>query len=306
MILEYNGTDITGSVTVKSVNHELHAAGRPDTLRIDFDNEESRWDEWSPTTGDQIKATEGDITTGNMYLHDKSMRRHVYSILAAAAPVTAMEKRSKAWQDVHFLQVAKEIADRHGLTLSTHGVENVLYQYILQKQQDDFSFLHQISALERCAFLMYDNQLVLYSVPHMEEQEAAERIGLGEGSQYRLFDYSRDRYGNCEITKGSYRGVYREENGSDRTLYPDVPFSAGSTTDAIRFAKNLLKSKNAEMMQGYFYTDTISPQYVPAAILNATFTEYPSWTGRLFITKVRNDYVAGKSKVFFYRIPEVT
>ncbi|MDY3011433.1 MAG: hypothetical protein SOR93_09320 [Clostridiales Family XIII bacterium] len=302
MILEYKGVEITESVSIYRCWHDMFAQDKADMLTIMFDDIESLWDNWNPQSGDEIVVKNDEISTGTMYVHKKTMRGRFYTLIAASAPLSSNVNRSKAWQDVRLLQIGNEIAEIHNLDFKSFGVENVLYSYILQKNEPDFTFLNRICALEGCAFLIYDKALILYSIEYMENMESADEILLDEQSKYQLFDTSGLRYGTCKIVKGKYRGAYDAQNGSNKLLIPNMQFDVSSATDAIRFAKNLLIRENNSIHDGFFYTGNIYPAYTPGAVLDMQIARIPSWDGRMLITAIRNDYIADKSKVFFRKI----
>ena len=144
----------------------------------------------------------------------------------------------------------------------------------------------------------------MYSVEYMENMKPVDEILLDEQAQYQLFDTTGSRYGACKIVKGKHKGAYEIQNGSNRLLIPSTQFDVSSSTDAIRFAKNLLVRANSTVHDGYFYTGSIYPAYSPGAVLDMQIERVPSWDGHMFITSIRNDYIADRSKVFFRKIME--
>lgn len=304
MIIKYNDVDITDSVSVYRCWHEMYAQDKTDLLTIMFDDIDGLWDSWNPQAGDEILINNDELSTGTMYLHKKMMRGRYYTLIASAAPLSFAINRSKAWQDVRLLQIGQEIAAIHDLDFKSYGVENVLYSYVLQKNEPDFTFLNRVCALEGCAFLIYDKSLIMYSVEYMENMKPVDEILLDEQAQYQLFDTTGSRYGACKIVKGKHKGAYEIQNGSNRLLIPSTQFDVSSSTDAIRFAKNLLVRANSTVHDGYFYTGSIYPAYSPGAVLDMQIERVPSWDGHMFITSIRNDYIADRSKVFFRKIME--
>lgn len=304
MNLIYNGVDITENVMIQKCWHEMYAQGRSDILTIRMNDEEGLWDKWNPQPGDEIEVREGNVRTGIMFFQSKVPRGSSIEIVATSVPVSADNKRSKAWQDVHLLQIGREISAIHELEFESYGVENEMYTYILQKSESDFSFLNRLCILEGCAFLIYNKKLVLYSIEYMQNQETAERILLDSTAKYRMFNNEAHAYGSCELIKGDYEASFSEENGSNKVYIPAFEFFVSDNTEALRFAKNLLNYANRMIYEGFFYTDTIFTEYMPGNILEIEVERSGSWNGKVFISKVRNDYVAGRSKVFFWKIKE--
>ena len=54
-------------------------------------------------------------------------RSGIITLRAYSVPQSVKDKRSKSWEKVKFLQLAQEIAGRHGLTLETYGITDQTY-----------------------------------------------------------------------------------------------------------------------------------------------------------------------------------
>lgn len=296
--VNFEGQDITENISINACYHDMYAEKQSDTLSIRFNDTDNLWDKWQPKVGDEITVNYGSIGTGKMYVYDALPTNGLYELRAASAPPSVREVKNKAWQQISLLKMGAEIAENHGLSFISYGVEDYLYPYILQENTTDFYFLQKRCELEGCAFLVYDNKLVLYSEPYMENQEPIETLPIGLDDDYRYQNDTARLYGSCTIERGSYQGSFDGENGMARVYTPDEKIMVGSAAEAERFAKNLLRSKNKNAKSGYFL-GRILPGYAAASVLKLQNERAPSWDGNIFLTHVRNDYAKGRAKLFF-------
>lgn len=295
----YKGVDITDDVSINRCWHDMYSGEKSDTLFLRVNDVSNLWDSWSPAVGDEIKVDYGSISTGTMFLSSATPKNGTYDIKAQSAPFTGFEAQYKAWQSIRLLQLGKEIAERNGLTFASYGVDDVLYNYILQNGEGDFPFLSRRAMLEGCAVTIYGKKLIMYSERYMEQQEPLETLEVTIDADYKYSDRRSMLYGSCLVESGVYSGEYSVQNGSSR-IYRPSGFEVGSVAEAERFAQNLLRNQNKGCYSGYVY-DRILPGYSAASTVELMNERAPSWDGSVFIDHIRNDYGLGKSKIFFRR-----
>lgn len=298
--VKYQGKSITEDVSINRCIHDMYCEGRTDTLNIVFNDNEHVWDSWGVQTNDRIAVEYGAIKTGKMFVHKARPRNGLFEIVAASVPASFKDRRNKAWQKVKLKAMGQEIAGHHGLQFESYGVEDVLYEYILQQNENDFAFLDRRCALEGCAFLVYDEKLVMYNQKYMEGLTAADSIYVGADSDYEYNDKSGWLYGSCKIEQGAYKGIYNAANGSDKVYVPPLNFVVTSNAEAERFAKNMLRQANKDAYTGIIYSSVLTG-YAAASMAKLENERAPSWNGDVFLTHVRNNYGKGESKLFFRR-----
>lgn len=297
----YKDVDITNDISINRCYHDMYAEGQSDTLHITLNDAKNYWDTWQPQEGDEIEVVYGSITTGKMFVDSASPENGLYNIVATSVPSTSTSKQGKSWQQVKLTQIGKEISENHGLKFETYGVEDQLYNYILQTNENDFSFLNRLCTLEGCAFLVFNGSLVLYGQSYMEQIEPLSTIKLSNDSDYSYKKNESRKYSSCLLEKGNYKGEFKIESKNINVYVPSVrstDITISNDAEASRYAKNLLRSKNKDILKGYLYS-RIMPELAAASVVSLENQRAPSWDGVIFITHIRNDYANGKAKVFF-------
>lgn len=298
--ITYAGTDITKNVSIYTCYHDMYACDKADSARMVVNDVTGIWDKWAPKNGDEMSITYGAIGTGKMYVYECKPRNGLFDIKITAAPPTYREKGNKAWQKVRLLQMGQEIATKHGMAFESYDVEDQLYEYILQNNQDDFSFLNFRAALEGCALIMCDNKLIMYGEAAMEKQSSNEFLNLSADVEFDYRDNTNDGYGSCLIERGGYTGIYDAGNGLSAVFKPKDWFYVGSNAEATRFAKNLLRRANKNSITGYF-KGYVMPGYAAGSCATIKNAKVESWNGLVFLHHVRNDYANCRGTFFFRR-----
>lgn len=294
----YQGQDITDSVSINKCYHDMHAAGQADTLHLRAGDAANLWDVWGPRPGDEISVEYGAAKTGKMYVIETAPENGLYNIRATSAPPTAFDPQYKAWAQIRLLQIGEEIAKKHGLMFKSYAVTDHLYPYILQAGESDFAFLHRRSALEGCAFLVYDGTLVMYDEAAMERETPSQTVSIGMDGVYRYSGGHGLLYGSCALTRGGFTGTFDAGNGSPRILRPTGDITVSNADEAARFAKGLLRAANKDRLIGWA-KGPVLPGFAAASMATLENSRAPSWDGPVFLYHVRNDYAKGESKLFF-------
>lgn len=295
----YKGQDITTGVSINRCIHDMYAAGQADTLDIRFNDAAKLWDSWTPAVGDEIRVDYGPASTGTMFVRSCAPENGLFTIKAMSAPPSAMEITNKAWSQVRLLQIGREIADRNGLSFQSYNVTDQLFPYLLQAKSD-FGFLHRVATQEGCGFLVYDKSLILYGAAAMEAVVPTESLEIPLDGDYRYADARAKLYGSCIVESGDYYGKFEAGNGAARVLRPACgEMTIGSSAEAERYAKNLLRDANKDGMTGYVRTAGVAVGYAAASTAKLVNQRAPSWNGPVFLRHVRHDYAQGESKLFF-------
>ena len=197
MKILYEGVDIYPDVSVHRCYHDMYAEKQSDELLLKLNDTRELWDSWNPKKGDTIAIEDGAAKTGKMFVESVVPESGIITLRAYSVPQSAKDKRSKSWEKVKFLQLAQEIAGRHGLTLETYGITDQTYDYVEQNNLADFAFFQNRCTLEGAAFLVYDGKLVVYDEAYMESQQPVDTITITPAKHIGI----ADRVGSIEVGK---------------------------------------------------------------------------------------------------------
>ncbi len=294
----YNETDITDDISINSCIHDMYACSRADTLTLKFNDINKVWDSWKPENEDIISIVCGVAKSGAMYIDSVVPENGLMTLRASSIPPTAKDVKNKSWENVRLLQLAKEIADRHGLGFESYGVEDRIYSYVRQDNKPDFEFLQQRCELESLAFLVYDKKLILYSEEYLENQEPVKTVTIDSDKDFTYTDNAQKGYGKITVKNGDLTGNYTSSNKLSKSKELIISTYMSGQDEANRFAKGILRQENKNLATGIF-KDAIMREFSAGSIMGIETTGAKSWNGNAFISHIRQDYVKSTSKVFF-------
>lgn len=297
MKILYEGVDIYPEVSVHRCFHDMYAEKQSDELLLKFNDTRQLWDTWNPQKGDTIAVEDGAAKTGKMFVESVVPETGIITLRAYSMPQSVKDKRSKSWESVKFLQLAQEIAGRHGLTLETYGITDQTYEYVEQNNLPDFAFLQTRCTLEGAAFLVYDGKLVIYDEAYMEGQTPIDTITITPASDFEYRDEGVSAYGSAEVVNGGLTGSYAAPSG-DKLLRKVIPIPMSNQAEADRFAKGILRDANKNATIGTLWTGSLLRNYAAGSVVNLATEGVKSWDGPAFISRIRHDYVKTRSKLY--------
>ena len=305
MNLIYEGVDITTKVAINRCEAETYAENKADQLLLRFSDAATNWDKWHPHRGDTIQINDGAARTGKMFITSITPENGLFSLRATAMPPTGENINSQSWENVRLFQLVNDIAKKHGLAVKIYGVTDQLYPYIQQTRMTDFVFLNRLLQMEGCAMLFYDGALVIYDELQRDRSLASATVKIGVDGRFGYTDNSSQSYGSIELVSGSFRGTFTDSAApAARVLKPATPVECMSDAEAQRFARGILRQANKNAYTGNFRRK-FSAEYAAGSVLNLQTEKAPSWNGKIFITRTRNNFITGESKIFFRRTLEV-
>lgn len=285
-------------ISVHRCYHDMYAEKQSDELLLKLNDTRELWDSWNPKKGDTIAIEDGAAKTGKMFVESVVPESGIITLRAYSVPQSAKDKRSKSWEKVKFLQLAQEIAGRHGLTLETYGITDQTYDYVEQNNLADFAFFQNRCTLEGAAFLVYDGKLVVYDEAYMESRQPVDTITITPANDFEYRDEGTNAYGSAEAVNGGLTGTFAAPNGGDKVLRRILPFRMTDQSEADRFAKGLLRDANKNATVGTLWTGSLLRDYAAGSVVTLATEGVKSWDGTAFISRIRHDYVKTRSKLY--------
>lgn len=298
MKILYEGVDIYPDVSVNRCYHDMYGEKQSDELLLKLNDTRQLWDVWSPKKGDTIAIEDGAAKTGKMFVESVVPESGVVALRAYSMPQSVKDKRSKSWEKVKLLQLAQEIAGRHGLTLETYGITDQTYDYVEQNNLPDFAFFQSRCTLEGAAFLVYDGKLVVYDEAYMEGQAPADTITITPASDFEYRDEGASTYGSAEVVNGGMTGTFSAAAGGDKVLRKILQIPVTNQSEADRFARGILRDANKAASTGTLWAGSLLRNYAAGSVVAMATEGAKSWDGPAFISRIRHDYVKSRSKLY--------
>jgi hypothetical protein len=283
---------------IASCIHETNAESKADTLVLKIKNPDHKVQKLAIRQNDIIRIENGAVTTGDMYIHKAVPVNNIFEIRAMSIPVSGTIKKSMSWQSVHLLQILKEKADALGFDLKTYGIQNEVYKFISQEEESDVAFILKLCEREGYAMIIFDRKIIVYSELYQESIEPKGTIELTTKEDVQYYDESYNGYSSFEIKAGNYSAVYTDKNISTGNQASKIVTYVDSDQEALRYAKGYLRSINKGIRHGYF-TTSVDGRYAAGSVCFLNASTINEQFKKIFLTKVRYDYVAEKMKVFF-------
>lgn len=294
--LYLNGEEVTASVY--EVWHDMYSENHADTAEFMFNDTAGSWVNENIVVGDRLRFVYGACDTGDMYATTITPSKGMYSIFAAAIPYTAYMRRFKSWEGVTFADLGKEIAANHGLEYAEYDCDPIVYEYIKQDGQDDFTFLNTLATYEGRGMLVFNKQIIAYDQKTAELREDAKPIAVAYDGDYEYNNNAGDCFGRCVvISGGSYGEVYDPFFDQTKVLYPQHVHAINNTV-AHRWAHGILRNANKNVYDGVM-TARLLADICAASIIRPVNKDNVEWNENMFVTRVRQSYLRNETKIWF-------
>lgn len=221
------------------------------------------------------------------------------SIKATSLPFkTAVRqtKKTKAWESYYLSAIAKEIADKNGMSCMYLSSSDPFYDRTEQFKTSDISFLSSLCKAAGISLKATGGIIVLFDQAEYEQKDPALTITFKDGSYdtYKLqtgtadkqFSSCRVSYvppnGNC-IEGIAYVEDYKEDSKTNQQL--EINAKVGSIGEAKKLAEKYLRLHNK-----FEKTATFSVPGNPALVAGITCTlkKFGLWSGKYIISEARH------------------
>lgn len=297
----YNDVEITKKIAVTACEHTMYAEGAPDEIEIKFTDNNNLWSGWKPNNKDTIEVIDGIARSGKLFIESVKPSNGYMTLRASSVPSTMRDvakNNNKSWEGVKFLQLATEIAGRHGLGVKSQDIDNKTYSYIKQENISDLEFLTERCDIEGYSFLVFDGNIVFYSPEKLEANTPVKVINVSSGANFEYDDDSLGAYGSCELDNGSLKGTADADNGVKKNLRKVIKCYLQSQAEANTGAKNILAKANRSLKTGKLQTD-IMRDIAAASIARLKTDNSETNDGVVFYKKIVQDYVNKKTSHYF-------
>jgi len=301
MQILYNGTDITASVQTTNVVMTDYAGGKPDHLQLAFSDAEGLWSKWRPSKNDTVQVKEAGYDSGLMYVDTLGQSAGSFLLGALSLPPSGKTARTQGWENVRLLEIAVQLAARHGLALRTYEIVNHLYERIDQQEEADFTFLTERCRLEGYSLKIHNRSLVIYDEAVRERGIPDPQRGVIRQSEmnggFTFLDKSTDCYAKCIVRSrtgsGVLTGLAVAPGVSGPTLVCSLPVT--SQAEADRYARGILRSSNKQMVTGTFGIN-LNMEY--AAGMTVRVMDTGMFDGVFLIDRLAHDLLHNRTRLF--------
>lgn len=300
LIITYEGENIGRKIAVKSLLYTQYVSSHADVLEINFNDVGKNWDKWDngKIAGTEISVECAGVKSGKMFIHSCSPKNGVFELRALSVPLEYNNTATKSWEKVTLEDLAKEIAEKHGLTCKTFSTKGIKRKYVAQNNTGDFSFLGERCKLEGAAFVVYNGDLNLYDEKTLEAGSNTLEIDIDdkrftEAVPVQSKDKALSEY---TVKNGRFSGSAKDDNGG-QVITKVIDEALDSDSEAKDIAAALLRNRN-KGLQCIEITTDLQKGVSAGSVLKLKSESRPSWNGVVFVYKVRHNFMGNKSKIW--------
>lgn len=302
MIFEYEGRDIAALVSMTRCVYESREEGRVSRLIAEFEDQRGIWDSWNPQPGDCVAVSaKGAAATGKLYVRECRPTAIGYELRADALPRPDVEA-IRTWRETTLCSVVSQLAAVLGLGVLFHGVSDMALSYVKQDGEGALPVLARLCSIAGCIFDVYGGVLHVCGRDWVESQASVGTVEIAGDSDYSF--RRRQAFTRCSVEQTAISGVRPAlaatygVAGYEFATVLDSRMGVPGTAELERACAGILACVNARQSFGNASSDSLSA-LSPGSVCDLSCPRSPSISGRAVITRVRNDYVNNRSKIWW-------
>lgn len=310
------GKDMTDEVGIISAIHDTYAGDYVDTVVCSLQDKDGTWSKWRPKAGEKLEVKLKTARTGTMWIHKVTSTNGIYTVTARAIPPYKNGVQKREWESISFLQICQTIASDLGLSFDNQGASDQTYKRMYQMDESNTAFIRRLCHQEGLEMLCFDGKLVVYDEATLEHQAPALSIDFtGEGD----FSFSRnegDRVGSIRVVRIRETNDCGRLDQGDKFDLKEETLAEGSVSsgegrtltfsnlrpnddgEASRWAAGLLKHANKYNSTGRFKR-SLELGLAAGSVIQIKNDRASEWNGPVFLYRVRHDYGAQVSTLYF-------
>lgn len=315
----YEGKNISEDIKsyVESFSYTDKATEESDRISLTFKNIDTRWlNQWMPEKEDKIEisiikyedgAAEA-LNCGKFLIDELSFQGNplTCTIQAVSAPISSdfkSTKKKNTWNHITLKELATEIANHAGISLTYDSEKTISISSIEQEKQTDAEFLQQLCKNYGLNRKIYSEKIILYDEDTYEKKPPVAEISQKE---MQSWSYLTEIEGSYTGAKMSYtdpeNGKTYEAFVGDGTRVLELSGKAESELDAKLQAEARLKEANRKLTTLQFTLKL--PIFLTASSV-IQITGLGKLSGKYFLNTVRHSLSSGyKISITARPIPE--
>ena len=209
--LFYEKKNITKDVSpyVTNIEYTDYEHGQSDELQITFEDSGKQWQSsWLPSKGDSLRAyigyqTEKLLNCGTFEIDELEYSAPPDEVivkgLATGIKKPLRQNNSVGYENKTLKQIAKEIADRQGLTL-VGNIEYIKVDRITQDKEQDLKFLTKLAEQYGYIFKVAEGNLVFYNVRELKTAKTSQIFYKSDLLSISLREKTSQKYKAVQVT----------------------------------------------------------------------------------------------------------
>ena len=298
--INYEGSDIFPKISVYGLTYTQYAENHADVLEIQFNDTGKNWNKWDSgkMKNTEISVEAEGVKTGKMFVYSCEPKNGLFNLKALSVPNDYNSTATKSWEKVTLEDIGQEIAGKHNLGFKKYNTKGIKRKYVHQDNEGDFTFLKNRCELEGACFVVYDGTLNLYDEKEFESGNNAVEINIDDEKFTSIIPTEKVNLaiGEYTVKNARFEGKATDSNYTlTKTEVIDEPMESNS--DCENVAKAFLRKKNKEINTIEIRTD-LQKGVSAGSVIDCKSKKKPTWNTKLFVYKLRHDFVANKSTIW--------